>query len=147
MEVFSMLCGSLDGRGVWGRIDTYICMAESLCCSLETITTLLIGYECMLSCFLFPTLCDCIDCSPPGSSVQGILRARTVKWSAMSSSRDLLDPEVKPTSPVSPASPSLQAVSLPTEPHGKTINQLCPGTKQKAKKIDRSLKIVLILRH
>ena len=27
-----MLCGSLDGRGVWGRVDT------------ETITTLLIGY-------------------------------------------------------------------------------------------------------
>ena len=21
-----MLCGSLDGKGVWGRMDTYICM-------------------------------------------------------------------------------------------------------------------------
>ena len=30
-----MLCGSLDGRGVWGRINTYICMTESLCCSLD----------------------------------------------------------------------------------------------------------------
>ena len=39
-----MLCGSLDGRGVWGRMDTCICMAESLCCPPETITTLLIGY-------------------------------------------------------------------------------------------------------
>ena len=39
-----MLCGSFDGRGVWGRTDTCICMAESLCCSPETITTLLIGY-------------------------------------------------------------------------------------------------------
>ena len=27
-----------------GRMDTYICMAESLCCSSETIRTLLIGY-------------------------------------------------------------------------------------------------------
>ena len=35
---------SLDGRGVWGRIDTCICVAESLCCSPETTTTLLIGY-------------------------------------------------------------------------------------------------------
>ena len=35
---------SLDGRGVWGRIDTCVCMAESLCCSPETVTTLLIGY-------------------------------------------------------------------------------------------------------
>ena len=31
---------SLDGRGVWGRMDTCICMAEALCCPLETITTL-----------------------------------------------------------------------------------------------------------
>ena len=39
-----MLCGSLDGTGVWGRMDTYMCMAESLRCSPETITTLLIDY-------------------------------------------------------------------------------------------------------
>ena len=44
MELCSMLCGSLDRRGVWGRMDTCICMAESLCCSPEIITTLLIGY-------------------------------------------------------------------------------------------------------
>ena len=30
--------------GVWGRMDTCICMAESLCCSPETTTTLFIGY-------------------------------------------------------------------------------------------------------
>ena len=35
-----MVCGSLDGKGVWGRMDTRICMAESLCCPPETITTL-----------------------------------------------------------------------------------------------------------
>ena len=44
MELYSMLCASLDGRGVWGRMDTCICMAESLLCSPETITTLLIDY-------------------------------------------------------------------------------------------------------
>ena len=44
MELCSMLCASLDGRGVWGRMDTCMCMAESLCSSPETITTLLIGY-------------------------------------------------------------------------------------------------------
>ena len=31
-------------EGVWGEMDTYICMAESLHCSPETITTLLIDY-------------------------------------------------------------------------------------------------------
>ena len=35
---------SLDGRGVWGRMNTCICMAESLCCPPETITTFLTGY-------------------------------------------------------------------------------------------------------
>jgi len=44
MELCSMLCGSLDERGVWGRMDTCICMTKSLHCSPETITTLLIGY-------------------------------------------------------------------------------------------------------
>ena len=41
MELGSVLCDSLDGREVLGRMDTCICMAESLCCSLETTTTLL----------------------------------------------------------------------------------------------------------
>ena len=31
-----------------------------------------------------PTLCDCIDGSPPGSSVPGILQARTLEWVAIS---------------------------------------------------------------
>ena len=30
---------------VWGRMDTCICMAESLHCSTETTTTLLIDYN------------------------------------------------------------------------------------------------------
>ena len=31
-----------------------------------------------------PTLCDPIDCSPPGSSVQGISQARKLEWVAFS---------------------------------------------------------------
>ena len=31
-----------------------------------------------------PTLCDPKDCSPPGSSVPGILQARTLEWVAIS---------------------------------------------------------------
>ena len=30
---------------VWERMDTCICMAESLCCPSETITMLLVGYS------------------------------------------------------------------------------------------------------
>ena len=43
MEVCSVLCGSLDGRGVWGRMDTCMRVAAFLHCSPKTITTLLIG--------------------------------------------------------------------------------------------------------
>ena len=35
-----------------------------------------------------PTLCDCIDGSPPGSSVPGILQARTLEWVAISFSSE-----------------------------------------------------------
>ena len=34
-----------------------------------------------------PTLCDPMDCSPPGSPVQGILQARILEWIAISFSR------------------------------------------------------------
>ena len=44
-ELCSMLWGSLDGRGVWGRVDTGICMAVSLRCPPETVTTLLMGFN------------------------------------------------------------------------------------------------------
>ena len=36
------------------------------------------------SCQSCPTLCDHIDGSPPGSSVSGILQARTLEWVAIS---------------------------------------------------------------
>ena len=34
-ELCSLLCGSLDGRGVWGRVATWICVAECLCLKLS----------------------------------------------------------------------------------------------------------------
>ena len=37
-------CGSLDRAGVWGRMDTCVCVAESPHCPPETTTALLIGY-------------------------------------------------------------------------------------------------------
>ena len=40
-----MLYGSLDGKGIWGRMDMCMCMTEFLCCSSEIIMTLLIGYH------------------------------------------------------------------------------------------------------
>ena len=55
------------------------------------------------------TLCDSMDCSPPGPSVLGILQARILEWVGMPTSRDLPNPGMEPASP---AAPALQADSL-----------------------------------
>ena len=43
-ELCSMLCGRLDGKGVWRRMHTCVHMAESLRCPPETINSLLFSY-------------------------------------------------------------------------------------------------------
>ena len=40
--------------------------------------------ECRQSCL---TVCDPMDCSPPGASVHGTVQARILAWVAMPSSR------------------------------------------------------------
>ena len=88
-----MLCGSLDGKGVRGRTDT--CMDTYISIHIWLKGCLRFSFQavegevgmprsttektvCMCpvtqSCL---TLCDCIDCRLPGSSVHGILQART----------------------------------------------------------------------
>ena len=41
----------------------------------------------------FPTLCDPMDCSPPVSSVHGILQARILEWVAIPFSREAPRPK------------------------------------------------------
>ena len=65
------------------------------------------------------TLCNPMDCSPPGSSVHGILQVRILEWVAMPSSRGSSRPGDQ--TQVS----QLQADSLPSEgknplPQGKS---------------------------
>ena len=50
-----------------------------------------------------PTLCNPMGCSPPGSSVHGLLQARIPEWVAMPSSGDLPDPGIEPVFLMSPA--------------------------------------------
>ena len=52
---------------------------------------------------LCPTLCGPKDCSPPGSSVHGILQARILEWLPLPTPGDIPSPGIKPTSLVSPA--------------------------------------------
>ena len=52
-----MLWGSLDGRGVWERMNAGIYMAECLGCSPETTTTLLTGYTSVQNCSMSGSNC------------------------------------------------------------------------------------------
>ena len=58
---------------------------------------------CLLSHFSCVWLSDPKGCSPPSSSLHGIFQARILEWVAISSSRDLPNPGIKPPSLMSPA--------------------------------------------
>ena len=47
---------------------------------------------CVKSLQSYPTLCNPIDCNPPGSSAHGILQARILEWVAIASSRGSSSP-------------------------------------------------------
>ena len=69
----------------------------------------------VLSFLVMSTLCGPMNCSPAGSSVQGISqsKARLLEWVPISSSRDLPKPGIKPDPP------ALSSEFLTTEPPGK----------------------------
>ena len=63
---------------------------------------------------LGPTLCNPMDCSPPGSSIHGILQARILEWVAI--------PFFRSYNPgIEPGFPALQADSLPSETPEKSL--------------------------
>ena len=68
----------------------------------------------MLAAQSFPTLCDPMDCSPPGSSVHEISWARILEWVAISFSRGSSQPK-----PASLASPVLKGRFFTTVSPGK----------------------------
>ena len=53
--------------------------------SVETAARVLVAWSCL-------TLCDPVDCSPPGSSVHGVLQARILEWVAIPFSRGSSQP-------------------------------------------------------
>ena len=68
-----------------------------------------------------PTLCNPMDCSPPGSSIHGIFQARVLEWVAISFSRGIFL-----TQGLNPDPPALLTDSLPSEPPGKPLSRRVP---------------------
>jgi len=65
--------------GWYPYLWSYLAFSVSFCITDEC--------ECVLVAQLCLTLCDPVDCSPPGSSVPGILQARILEWVAIPFSR------------------------------------------------------------
>ena len=65
-----------------------------LCFLFRCIPVLVAAAKLLQSC---PTLCDPIDSSPLGSSVPGILQARTLEWVAIAFSAQFSLPTFKST--------------------------------------------------
>ena len=57
-----------------------VCVCIYVCICVCVCVCVLVAQSCL-------TLCDPIDCSPPGSSVHGILQARILEWVAIPFSR------------------------------------------------------------
>ena len=76
-----------------------LCLCDPYCfseCPSRTVCACKLLQSCL-------TLCDPMDCNPPGSSVHGILQARILEWVAIPPPGDLPDPGIEPTSLTSPA--------------------------------------------
>ena len=78
---------------MFGRVHTHKCVCTHMTVYASVHTTrrlqgshafMCVCAQSLQSCL---TLCDPMDCSPPGSSVDGILQARILEWVAMPSSR------------------------------------------------------------
>ena len=69
---------------IWGSIFFRASGYDSGICAVLSRSVVLVLCEVAQSC---PTLCDPVDCSPPGSSVHGIFQARVLEWGAISFSR------------------------------------------------------------
>ena len=70
-------------------------MGPSSCRKTSSGLPLILHYSCCLVAKSCLTLCDPMDCSPPGYSVRGISQARILEWIAISSSRGSSPPRVK----------------------------------------------------
>ena len=89
------------GRASSGILHHSPLYGHTVPCRVSTLR--LVAHSCL-------TLRGPADCSPPGSSVHGILQETALEWVAMPSFGGTSQPRIKPRSP------ALQADSLPSEP-------------------------------
>ena len=98
-----LLHGIFPGKGLtrvfciscMGRWVLYHCITRGALCICVCVCVCV----CVLVAQLYPALCDGMDCSPPGSSVLGILQARMLERLPFPSPKDLPNPRIESRSP------------------------------------------------
>ena len=75
---------------VWPKMES--CFQDGACSVCCLLWFLLFLCCCAKSFQLCLTLCNSMDCSPPGSSAHGILQARILEWVVISFSRGSSQP-------------------------------------------------------
>ena len=83
VAVLRKYCWGSAERSFWGQ-DKWISIIIRVTRSISKICVL-----CALVIYSCPPLCKPMDCSSPGSSVHGILQARTLEWVAIPFSRGI----------------------------------------------------------
>ena len=102
---------NLAGYSPWGHKELDMTEVTEHACKLTvTPSGMKVKVLVIQSCL---TLCDPMDCSPPGSSVRGILQARILEWVAISFFGDLPTPGIKPGSRTCLDQDNLMEVILP----------------------------------
>ena len=76
-----------------------VCVCVCGCGVCVYVCVCMCGCGCV-SCSVMSNSLDPVDCSPPGSSVQGVLQARIMEWLPFPSPGDLPDPGIEPGSSV-----------------------------------------------
>ena len=98
-------------RNVIGELEHFHFLSDAW--NHDCALSLTIPCVCLVT-QLCPTLCDPMDCSPPGSSVHGDSPGKNTGGGWLCS-----PPGDLPNPGIEPRSPALKADSLPTEPQGR----------------------------
>ena len=74
--------GNLEMEDMKNTLNACVCVCVCVCARVRVRVRVRMCAQSR------PTLCNSMDCSPPGSSVHGISQARIPEWIATSSSRE-----------------------------------------------------------
>ena len=96
LRVVSELDSYPDLLAGWSRMLFHFCDCFLPCVCVCVCVCVLVARSCL-------TLCNPMDCSPPGSFVYRVFQARILEGVAMLSSGDLPNPGIEPECLVSPA--------------------------------------------